>query len=187
MGLLSLSTKGSHAQGTTAQGTVPANIAGTLKNGFYLKMISTAKEGGTVTNFSGRFSIEGLTGTTAANAVTGAQAVTGTDGPDTIDNVANDAAAAAPAAGAGDDMYGIAYADQSGLTKYAPMQGVPPTKITAQNFSPKYPTSSVSIATTWLPKPTVQTTMTQTQTFSVSSMENTVSGTLLYVSRTFLR
>ncbi|KAL9527403.1 Cell wall synthesis protein [Sphaerulina musiva] len=175
VGLLSLSTKGSHAQGTTAQGTVPANIAGTLKNGFYLKMISTAKEGGTVTNFSGRFSIEGLTGTTAANAVTGAQAVTGTDGPDTIDNVANDAAAAAPAAGAGDDMYGIAYADQSGLTKYAPMQGVPPTKITAQNFSPKYPTSSVSIATTWLPKPTVQTTMTQTQTFSVSSMENTAA------------
>lgn len=134
-------------------------------------MISTAKEGGTVTNFSDRFSITGMTGTNPADAP---DTISGTAGPDTINAVANGAAAAAPAA-AGGEMYDVAYADQTGLTKYAPMQGVPPTKITAKNFSPKYPTSSVSIATTWLPKATVQTTMTQTQTFHVSSMENTAA------------
>ena len=171
--LVTLSTKGDHAQGTTAEGTVTANIAGTLKNGYYLKMISTAKEGGTVTNYSNRFSITGMTGT---NPATVPSTITGTAGPDTVNAVANGAAAAAanPAAADG-GLYDVAYADQTGLTKYAPMQGIPPTKITAKNFSPKYPTSSVSIATTWLPKPTVQTTMTQTQTFSVSSMENTAA------------
>lgn len=166
-----MTTKGVHAQGTTAEGTVASNIAGTLKNGFYLRMISTAKEGGTITNFSDRFSITGMTGSNPADAPT---TITGTSGPDTINNVAN--GAAAPAAAAADGgLYDMAYADQTGPTKYAPMQVVPPTKITAKNFSPKYPTSSVSIATTWLPKPTVQTTMTQTQTFLVSSMENTAA------------
>jgi hypothetical protein len=63
------------------------------------------------------------------------------------------------------------------LTRYAPMIPQPPTKITATNTKPLYPTSSVQIAKSHLPIPKVQTTITQSQTFSVSSRENTVCST----------
>lgn len=87
-------------------------------------------------------------------------------------------AAAAPAGGAATpaaSMYNIPYNLQSGLTKYAPMQPVPPTKITQNQATPLFPTSSYSVATTWLARPSIVTTMTLPQTFSVSSVENTVS------------
>jgi hypothetical protein len=57
------------------------------------------------------------------------------------------------------------------------MQGVPPTKITVKNYTPLHPTSAYKIATTFLPTATVQLTQTQSQTFSVKSMENTVGRT----------
>ena len=136
----------------------------------FLKMISVTKEGGTVTNFSPRFSLSGMTGTFPANVLAGAKAVTGTDGPPTVNQVANNANAATAAA----SDYAIPYTMQTGLTKFAPMQPVPPSKITKISPTPQYPTSAVSLASTILPTPQQVTTMTMSQTFSVSSMENTV-------------
>jgi hypothetical protein len=144
-------------------------------------MISTAKDGGTITNFSGRFSISGMTGTTPPTYEAAAKAVTGTDGPAAIDAIANNVAGAAPAAAAGpadQAAFAVPYAMQTGLTKYAPMQSTPPTKISVKNFSPLHPTSAFTIATTWMKKPTVVTTFTQSQTHSVSSRENPVSARL---------
>lgn len=135
-------------------------------------MISVASEGGTVTNFSPRFSLTGMTGVFPATVITGLQGVTGTAGPDTINAVSNGAAAgAAPAASA----FTVPYQLQTGLTKYAPMQPVPPTKITAKSPTPLHPTSAFTIATTWLPKPSIVTTITASQTFSASSVENQAS------------
>lgn len=168
-------SQGSFASGSKVTGTVAATVAGPTKNGFYLKMIATATEGGTITYYSSRFNMPGMTGTTPAEYATAAAAVSGTDGPDTVNAVANNAGAAAPAAGAAGGAYTVPYALQSGLTKYAPMQGVPPTKITLKNFSPMYPTSAYTIATTFLPKASIVTTMTESQTFKVTSIENTVS------------
>lgn len=143
----------------------------------YLRMVSTATDGGTVTNFSDRFTITGMTGTTDATYVKAVAAIDGTDGPETEDNVAN---AAAPAAGAaaGAAEYTVPYALQTGLTKYAPMQSIPPTKITLKGYTPLYPTSAYSIATTALPIASMVTTITQSQTFSVAIQENTVSQSL---------
>jgi hypothetical protein len=71
----------------------------------------------------------------------------------------------------------VPYTMQTGPIRYAPMQPQPGTQITAQSASMAYPTSSVSVATTYLPPATQwQTTMTQSQTFSVASIENTVSS-----------
>lgn len=119
----------------------------------------------------------GMTGTTPTEYATAAAAVSGTGGPETVNQVANAAPAANPDAAAvgGVGAYTVPYALQSGLTKYAPMQSVPPTKITLKNFTPLYSTSKYTVATTWLAKPTILTTLTESQTFSVSSMENTVS------------
>lgn len=92
-------------------------------------------------------------------------------------NLAAGGAAAAPAAGTGDPdqgLFAIPYPEQTGLTKYAPMQSAPPTKITAKDYTPLYPTSAYTIATTWLPPASIVTTITMQPTYSFSSMENTV-------------
>jgi hypothetical protein len=139
----------------------------------FLGMISTATAGGTVTNFSNRFTLTGMTGVFSAAVTTALAAVSGTSGPATVNNVA--AAGAAGGAGtAAEGAWGTPYNEQEGLTKYAPMQPVPPTAITATNTSPLWPTSSVVFASTYLPIPSIVTTLTQANTFSVSSHANTV-------------
>jgi hypothetical protein len=133
-------------------------------------MISTAAAGGTVTNYSPRFTLSGMTGTFPQTVIDALKTVTGTAGPASVNNVA---AAAAPAAsGAGDAD--TPYNEQEGTIRYAPMQPVPPKKITATNTVPLWPTSAVQFASTFLPIPTVVTTITQAQTFKVESHPNTV-------------
>lgn len=134
-------------------------------------MVAVGKTGGELTTYSDRFSYSGMTGVWGANVNTAD--IDGTDGPAAKDTT-GDAAGAVPGA---DGDYGVAYTMQTGPTRYAPMQPVPPKTVTAQNTKPLYPTSSVKIATTFLPIPSIQTTITQSQTFSVSSVENTVSRT----------
>ena len=141
----------------------------------YLKMISTATEGGTIINYSDRFTITGMTGTVTTSVKNAVNALGGsTAGPPTENDVTNGGAAApvasVPAAGA----YGIPWFKQTGLTRYAPMQGVPPTKITQKNPQPLFPTSAYTVAKQWLPIPSILTTLTESQTFSVQSHENTV-------------
>jgi Yeast cell wall synthesis protein KRE9/KNH1 len=73
-------------------------------------------------------------------------------------------------------LYAVPYPEQStGLTKYAPMATQPGTKITAKSKPPVYPTSAFSVARTFLPIPTWQTTLTASQTSSTSGIENPVS------------
>ena len=137
-------------------------------------MISVATAGGTITNYSDRFSLTGMTGTFSAAVTAALATVSGTTGPATDNQVAAPAAASASEA-VGDGVYGTPYSLQTDPTRYAPMQPVPPTSITATNTSPLYPTSSVALASEALPAATVVTTVTQAQTFVVSSHANTVS------------
>ena len=143
----------------------------------YLKIISTAKEGGTVINYSDRFTVTGMTGTTTASIKNAVTALGGsTAGPATVNNVAANAnpSAVASAPAVGGAAYNVPYNQQQGLTRYAPMQGVPPTKITQKKATPLYPTSAFKIAKNWLPQPSIVTTLTEPQTFSVHSHQNTV-------------
>jgi hypothetical protein len=136
-------------------------------------MMSVA-EGGIVTTFSDRFTLTGMVGTTLDAYVTAAAAA-GTKVPAMVDGVSNNAAADPGAAGdAANGNSGIPFASQTGLMRYAPMQSVPPTKITKKDTKPLYPTSSVKIAVSFLPTPSATKTQTATQTFSADSMENTV-------------
>lgn len=140
----------------------------------FLKMISVATAGGTITNYSPRFSLTGMTGSFPPGVLTGLKTVSGTAGPATENNVA----AKQPGAGAGGPQgagFAVPYTLQTGLTKYAPMQPQPPTKITARNASPLWPTSGVTYAQTWLPRPSQVTTFTQSATYAVTSRENSVS------------
>jgi hypothetical protein len=131
-------------------------------------MLSVATAGGTVWNYSTRFTLTGMTGVFSPAVQTAVAGVSGTTGPNTVNRVAANAGLA-PAG-----EWGTPYNLQTGLTKYAPMQPVPPTKITATNTSPLWPTSSVSLASTFLPIPSVLATIVQGNTFKVSSHANTV-------------
>lgn len=134
-----------------------------------MRMIATATAGGTVTVYSSRFSISGMTGS-------GTFTVTTTAGPATVNTVADTADAAASSSSTADeDVFATPYQSQTGLTRYAPMGSMPGSTITATNTAPQYPTSSVPVATTYLSSATIDTTLTQAQTASFSSHANTVS------------
>lgn len=124
-----------------------------------------------MTNYSPRFSISGMTGTFPANVLAGLQGVKGTAGPPTENNVVDPGSDSGSPA---DSVYAIPFASQSGEILYAPMQGRPGSKITAKAASPRYQTSSVQIATTFLAPPRQTTTFTKSLTISVESRENPV-------------
>jgi hypothetical protein len=136
-------------------------------------MIATATAGGTLRVYSDRFTLTGMTGVFTPEVQTALEGVTGTAGPPAVNNVAAAAPAAATTA-VEDGVYGTPFNLQTGATRYAPMQPIPGTTITATNTKPLYPTSSVVLATTFLPLPTISTTVTQAQTFSVASHPNSV-------------
>jgi hypothetical protein len=138
-------------------------------------MTAVSKTGGQLIVYSDRFSYSGMKGTFPDPVKKGVADISGTKGPDTVDSTVKQGAN--PAAGAVGEAsdYEVEYTMQTGLTRYAPMQPVPLTKITAKGTpKPLFPTSSVEIAKTRLPIPKVQTTITQSQTYSVQSRENTV-------------
>jgi hypothetical protein len=128
-------------------------------------MVSVAA-GGTVINYSSRFSLTGMTGTFPPDVLTGLNSISGTDGPPT----ANQDSGSAPR----DDSFAVPYTLQTGLTRYAPMQPQPGTSITAKKVTPLWPTSGVTIAKTFLPQPSIQTTITQGPNYGHASVENNV-------------
>ncbi|KAK5166854.1 Cell wall synthesis protein kre9 precursor [Saxophila tyrrhenica] len=151
-------------------GTIDPTITASLANGFYIQMIATAKTG-TVTANSGRFSLTGMTGSPQSAAIRKAVSALGSSNasPPDVNGVAGAApVASVPAAvpAPADGAFDVAYTMQTGLTRYAPMQGVPPTKITVKDFKPLFPTSAYTVATTWLARPTIVTTVTESQTFT---------------------
>jgi hypothetical protein len=146
----------------------------------FLKMVSVAIKGGTVTNYSPRFSYQKMTGTFNADIQTALKTVKGTDSPDRVDATSDTAEIPE------DGVYDVEYTMQTGATRYAPMQALPPTKITKKDTQPLHPTSSVSLATAPLPSAKQQTTLTQSQTFSIKSVANTVSLLLSYLENSLL-
>ncbi|KAI4716033.1 hypothetical protein E4T48_07784 [Aureobasidium sp. EXF-10727] len=161
--------------GTTASltFTVPIALGKTATNGYYLQMISTGVDGGTDIVYSSRFGLTGMTGTFSAAVQQGVTAA-GSDTtytPPAAHELAADAAAGTTAvAEAG--MFTVPYHLQTGLIKYAPMQPMPGTKITAKTPSMMNPSSSYTIFSTYAAPATITYTVTESQTLSHSSREN---------------
>jgi hypothetical protein len=144
-------------------------------------MIATSSWG-TITVFSDRFTLNGMAGTFPAAIESDLASISGTAGPRPVNVQVDERQEERQEGqqGAGDGPYAIPYPQQTGLTRYAPMQQMPGTKITATNTAPLYPSSSVVLASTYLPNPTVMTTFTETQTFVAASHPNTVSHSPLH-------
>jgi hypothetical protein len=140
----------------------------------FLKMMAVGKTGGQLTTYSDRFSYSGMKGTWDPAVKKGLADISGTSGPAAEDKTVKPGVPAGDPVGAASD-FEVPYTMQTGLFRYAPMQPVPGKSVTAKgNPKPLYPTSSVSIATARLPIPKIEKTITQSQTYSVQSRENTV-------------
>jgi hypothetical protein len=140
-------------------------------------MVSVAATGGTVINYSSRFTITGMTGVFPASVLTGLKTVSGTDGPATENSVGQAAVGAADVNTGAQGSFAIPFAEQTGPFRYASMQVVPPTKITKKTKTPVNPTSPYTLATTFLPAATtIQSTVTEQVTWSYSQIENTVGA-----------
>ncbi|CAG8962446.1 hypothetical protein HYFRA_00014176 [Hymenoscyphus fraxineus] len=163
---------GTFPAGTTKTVTIPAAIGGNLPNAYFFGVLATATSGGTITTFSNRFTMSGMTGTFPANVV--ATGITSTAGPPPVNAIAAAPQDNQPIREGVSSDFAIPYTMQTGTVRYAPMQPVPPTKITATNTNPLWPTSAVQFAATFMPIPTIVTTKTQAATFSVSSHPNPV-------------
>jgi len=134
----------------------------------FLKMVSTLSTGGTVTNYSPRFTLSGMTGTFAA-VLTALATITGTTGPvREVGDAVNVPLENGP--------FNVPFAMQTGPIIYAPMMSVPPTKIKKTKPTMQNPKSSVAVATTMLPpNHAIQKTVTQGPTWSFSQRENPAS------------
>ncbi|KAJ0418136.1 hypothetical protein BJY00DRAFT_288315 [Aspergillus carlsbadensis] len=73
------------------------------------------------------------------------------------------------------DPYTVPYPLQTGPTRHAPVAKKPGTAISTTSPTPQFPASPYSIATTYLKPGTVETTLTASETVSVTMMENTAS------------
>jgi Yeast cell wall synthesis protein KRE9/KNH1 len=136
----------------------------------------SAATGGTITNFSPRFSLTGMIGTFPPTVTAGLKTVSGTKGPATINQVSSPQVGAVnPAVAAGGAEFNVPYSMQTGAIRYAPMPIQPPTKISAKNFSPLFPTSAYTPFQTLAPPAQVATsTATAPVTLVVQSREATV-------------
>ncbi|KAJ5151000.1 uncharacterized protein N7482_010252 [Penicillium canariense] len=73
------------------------------------------------------------------------------------------------------DPHTIPYGEQTGPTKYAPVPKRAGTTIANKSPTPQYPPFPFTIATTYLPAPTVQYTDTAYLTWTTQSIENTAA------------
>ena len=179
--LATLVPTGKFTDGNSASGDITAGLGASVKNAYFLKIISAAT-GGSIINYSPRFSISGMTGTFPPNVQQGIAGITGTTGPATENDISN---AQQPGAGAGGAQvaggsYTVAYTLQTDPSRYAPMPPMAVTKITAKNASPQWPTSSYTPYAGPAGTPNAVTTNTATLTFKAISIENTVSGSRRY-------
>lgn len=126
---------------------------------FYFQIYSTTTTGGDTIHYSERFSLTGMTGTL--------QATSGGDEtpPNPVVNLnlnINPLTANT-----------VPYTLQTGLTKYAPMQQQPVSKVTLPlSASRRHPTSAVSYFTTYSQQPIQITTITPSITYSISQYVN---------------
>ncbi|KAI5781170.1 hypothetical protein EDC01DRAFT_666508 [Geopyxis carbonaria] len=155
---------------SSAKVQIPSAAADDGTDVFFVKLEATAATGGAFTVYSDRFSLTGMTGKFDAAAIA-AQEVGDTDPPPSVDGTVADAA---PKDGGAKEAQ-VPYTKQTGQTRYAPMQLQPAKTMRATAISRQYPTSAYSVFNTKIPRPNVQTTITMTWTYKVTTKINTAS------------
>lgn len=137
-----------------------------VPNGYYyLQFYTDFGKLGTTINYSDRFKLTGMSGSTAT--VSGAVTVTG-DPPAGQTSVAT--------AAINSKSFSITYTLQTGRTKFAPMQLQPGSTITHSTWSRRFPTSSYTVYTSISPSPNAYSTITPGWSYTPVSATNTASS-----------
>lgn len=92
---------GAYTDGDTVTVTVPLTVGADDTNAYFVKVLSAAT-GGSIINYSDRFTLSGMTGVFPASVIAGLKTVSGTSGPATVNEiqqVQNDPAASDTAVG----------------------------------------------------------------------------------------
>ncbi|KAK9317515.1 hypothetical protein V1522DRAFT_360715 [Lipomyces starkeyi] len=147
--------------GGTYTATIP--IAQGANGQYFLQMTSLITAGGYVINYSDRFNLTGMTGTTEYAYI-----------DNTVGPVRQYNPATTPTSS---NLFDVSYPYQDGWTiKYAPMQPQPGTTVTASTASRQYPTSAISaIFKTNTIQPYALSTTTQPWLYPWTSVINEAS------------
>lgn len=135
--------------------TVDATVG---SSGLYFLQIYTVYDSATTMQYSPRFYLKGMTGTS----------VTATG--DVDDTPA--AVTSADATTINSASFSVTYTAQTGKTRYAPMQKQPGTTVTATTWTRRFATSAVTYYSTISPNPVVISTVTPGWSYSVTSDVN---------------
>lgn len=123
---------------------------------YYVQVYTLLESGGDMVRYTERVLLSGMTGTMEATG-SGASPY-----GETNDEAAQDTSAS----------FSIPYTEQTGKTRYAPMQMQPNSQITVSSWSRRFPTSSVTYYSTFLKEPNVLSTITPGWSYTMSSLVN---------------
>jgi hypothetical protein len=128
---------------------------------FYIQVYCQLSNGGYLIRYTNRFQLAGMTGSYQASG--SGVAPTG----ETHDQ--QDAEAAAQKISA---SFSVPYTEQTGSTRYAPMQMQPDSTITATAWSRRFPSSAVTYYSTFHSSPNVLSTVTPGWSYTMNSFFN---------------
>ena len=155
-------TNQTHSKNKAYPRNSPAHLFTMVLVCSFLKMVASGPDAHVI-NFSDRFTLTDMAGAFSSNLEDGIGLLSEGHGQQELRR--------RQAAGA----YTIPYQLQTGPTRYAPMAKKPGSTIPADKSpTPQFPTSAYEIATAYLSAPTIQTTVSASLTYSVSSIEITV-------------
>jgi hypothetical protein len=133
---------------------------------YYVQIYATSSDGYTI-HYSNRFTLSGMTGSTEPS---------GDDtSPPSAQTSLSDGATTLPASELS-KSFALAYSEQTGLTRYAPMQTQPGTTVTATTWSRRYPASAVTYYTSLSSSLAQLSTITPGWSYTLSSAVNWASA-----------
>lgn len=137
-------------------------------NGYYYFQIYTLfNDGGNTIHYTRRFKLLGMSGLPDPTFAAGAYDATGSPPQAQLSGKSQGKTAAIDSA-----SFTVPYAEQSGETKFAPMQLQPGSTVTATTWTRKYELLAVTYFTTKGPKPVVMTTLTPGWSYTPESATN---------------
>lgn len=159
-------TKGTEGNLYSYDSIIPSTVAG---NGqFYIQIYAVVKSQGDTIHYSPRFTLSGMTGsittytysdTTQPNAITEINTGQAAGAVPTIDS----------------KSFSITYTLQTGISRFAPMQMQPGSKVTAKTWKRKFATSKVTYYSTYRKSLDQLTTITPGRSYIVTSDVNYAS------------
>lgn len=180
--LATLIATGDYKKGNSISVTFETGLGADVENAYFLKFLSAAT-GGSIINFSDRFSLTSMDGVFPATVTAGLRTVSGTAGPPTENDIQtsenNPAASSTAVSVGGSASFALPYSLQTGPIRYAPMPKIGQTSITAKAASMQYPTSAYTVFRTLGGPADCISTVYAPITEYFSTIENTVSESCL--------